>query len=391
MVLKKDPVLGKRLVRLIDEQEIQARLLDPLAMRLCENEVTLRRPDGSYADNLRQMLDEFGIRNRRSDVARFCAYTLLDGIEFPWSPEKHAIAGKIADNLHVIEAARFRLNPYRANIRIEPVSSNDVTLSSTEFLPCEITMWTEPMATYGDLVIPSLGIMDERYEHPILTSGETTWMSICPMEINTMDTAIRNASGNVLTLGLGLGYFAYMAHLKPDVEHVAVVETDPDAISVFETAILPQFDHPEKIRIIQEDAVRYMMNLPDGKFDYCFEDVWASNADTHLYLRLKGLERRFRRMKIEYWIERQLLQRMIDMAKNLLMMQAMSMADLPVVAPALSQDDAALMAFMENVLADRIIRKPRDVDKLLSHDAMAAIARSYPFGDPALIGSRKES
>ena len=43
-------------------------------------------------------------------------------------------------------------------------------------------------------------------------------MSLNPYEIRTMENAIITARGKVLTLGLGLGYYAYMVHLKEEVK-----------------------------------------------------------------------------------------------------------------------------------------------------------------------------
>jgi AraC-like DNA-binding protein len=59
-------------------------------------------------------------------------------------------------------------------------------------------------------------------------------MSITPNEIVTMREPVARASGRVLTLGLGLGYYAYMVHLKEDVTDVTVVEREQAVIDLFE-------------------------------------------------------------------------------------------------------------------------------------------------------------
>lgn len=73
-----------------------------------------------------------------------------------------------------------------------------------------------------------------------------------------MKEAVAEAHSNVLTFGLGLGYYAYMISEKNQVEQVTVVENNEDVIQLFQQYILPQFKHSPKITIIRADA--FVMN-----------------------------------------------------------------------------------------------------------------------------------
>ena len=66
-----------------------------------------------------------------------------------------------------------------------------------------------------------------------------------------------SAFGNVLTFGLGLGYYAYMVSEKESVESVTIVEMNEDVIQLFKKYVLPQFKNAEKIKIIKADAFEY--------------------------------------------------------------------------------------------------------------------------------------
>lgn len=79
-----------------------------------------------------------------------------------------------------------------------------------------------------------------------------------PSEIETMRAPIEEATGRVVTFGLGLGYFAYMVSEKPDVTSLDIVERSEEAIALFERNILPQFPNKEKIRIIRSDAFGFL-------------------------------------------------------------------------------------------------------------------------------------
>lgn len=59
---------------------------------------------------------------------------------------------------------------------------------------------------------------------PAVLENERIWMTITPNEIETMKEAVDKAFGNVLTFGLGLGYYAYMVSEKVNVESITVVE-----------------------------------------------------------------------------------------------------------------------------------------------------------------------
>ena len=72
---------------------------------------------------------------------------------------------------------------------------------------------------------------------------------------------------------------------------------------------MPQFSHPEKVKILRADALDYAAT--DAKrenFDFVFADLWHDTGDgLPLYLQLKKEERTDRRTTYAYWIEDQLL------------------------------------------------------------------------------------
>jgi predicted methyltransferase len=77
-------------------------------------------------------------------------------------------------------------------------------------------------------------------------------MTLLPNETVTTKPAIDKAHGKVLTYGLGLGYFAFMASAKHEVDSVTIVERSADVIELFKTWLLPYFPNKDKIRIVCE-------------------------------------------------------------------------------------------------------------------------------------------
>ena len=106
--------------------------------------------------------------------------------------------------------------------------------------------------------MPQIGFFRERFAYPAVEQDGREWMAVKPSEIETMRAPIEEATGRVVTFGLGLGYFAYMVSEKPDVTSLDIVERSEEAIALFERHILPQFPNKEKIRIIRSDAFGFL-------------------------------------------------------------------------------------------------------------------------------------
>ena len=137
-------------------------------------------------------------------------------------------------------------------------------------------------------------------------------MTLTPVDMDTCVAAIAKARGKVVTFGLGLGYFAYMASVKDTVESVTVVELSSDVIRLFKKHILPYFPHPEKIKIVNADAFEYAeKSMPSENFDFAFVDTWRDASDgAPMYVKMKKLEHLSPSTEFAYWIEGFLISRL---------------------------------------------------------------------------------
>ncbi|MNP21405.1 spermidine synthase [compost metagenome] len=134
-------------------------------------------------------------------------------------------------------------------------------------------------------------------------------MTITPNEIETIREAVDQAFGNVLTFGLGLGYYAYMISEQDHVDSITVVEMNEDVIELFNKYVLPQFRNAGKIKIIKADAFEYAeQHLTPGKYDFVFTDLWHDVSDgIDMYLRMKKFEQQSPDTIFTYWIEKSIL------------------------------------------------------------------------------------
>ena len=206
---------------------------------------------------------------------------------------------------NLIDIREYLHNPYYQALQNISFSSNGWSLEYKTMKAFSLFPHEEEYQ-YGDNMTlkMNLGFFDTDYIYPTISVEEQEWMSLNPFEIRTMETPILIAKGKVLTLGLGLGYFAYMAHLKEEVKEVHIVEMDVDLIKAFNEYLLPLFPHREKIHIHKAEAFYFIESIKDRDYDFIFADLWHDVSDgLPMYLKLKEKLNKFTFTKRMYWIE----------------------------------------------------------------------------------------
>jgi hypothetical protein len=208
-----------------------------------------------------------------------------------------------------LETELFGNNPFYRNIRVPETEFENCRLTYEKYQPYEAFVCNELTVKPDFREIPSIGFFDREFAFPAVMENNREWMAIKPNEIATMQPALSVIEGSVVTFGLGLGYFTYMASVNPRVESITVVEQNPAIIALFERFILPQFGCREKVHLIQADAYVYVENqMNNQQFDYAFVDLWHDTSDgLALYLRMKENESLHVHTKFMYWIEESLL------------------------------------------------------------------------------------
>ena len=149
-----------------------------------------------------------------------------------------------------LKAKSYIENPYYRNILIPEVKFGDWELKYEKYRPYEAFIYNDLMVEMDFKEIPRIGFFNEEFRFPAVMENDHEWMAIKPNEIETMQTAIDVIKGKVVTFGLGLGYFTYMASLKERVQSITVVEQNNEVIQLFERYLLPQFQYKEKVEII---------------------------------------------------------------------------------------------------------------------------------------------
>lgn len=246
-------------------------------------------------------------------LAKDCDISLSDAFAHCFAAFMGLDAGK-ADRMffeHWLRPAVREIDPtpfvqdaYFQNIHIPADIRGKWELKQEVLQPFEPFVCNDIIVTNDKRMIPQIGFFKKPYHFPAVLENGREWMTLQPNEMVTTWPAIKKARGRVLTYGLGLGYFAYHAAEKPEVESVTVVDISEDVIDLFQTHILPQFPHKEKIRLIKQDAFTFADTQMAGSFDFVFGDIWHDAGDGRdLYLRMKKWEQQHPDITFSFWLE----------------------------------------------------------------------------------------
>ena len=247
------------------------------------------------------------------------AYALLVASAFDLQPDNNEDDARffrdyLLPSIHRQEVTFYSRNPYYANIHVPEAHVGTVRITTRHYEPYEAFPCGNLQLQPNRSILAPLGFFNQRFDYPTVLQDERIWMTVTPNEIITIQPAIDIAHDNVLAFGLGLGYFPFMATLKPEVNRVTIVDNNPLIISLFQQHILPQFPHPQKIELICDDAFHYAEThhfcLDQATpANVVFTDLWHDVSDgAPLYQRMKSLETlALPCTQFCYWIEPSIL------------------------------------------------------------------------------------
>lgn len=238
----------------------------------------------------------------------FTAMSDLLEIDFQDDNNKELFDKILLPGMHKCDTKEFVNNPYFKAVNIGDVSKGRYHLRKDTYEPFQLFPLDDITVLSDYSEVSNVGYFETRYSFLTLFDKNDIWMSLNPNEIITMKKPIEEAKGNMLVVGLGLGYFAYMASIKDDVKSVTIIEKDPNIISLFNENILPCFKNKDKIKIINDDALKYLDKLGNSSnFDGVFFDIWHDPEDgVILYEKLLKYEDKLN-CPTSYWIESSLL------------------------------------------------------------------------------------
>jgi hypothetical protein len=239
-------------------------------------------------------------------------YALMDIMQIDLENKENRFIGEkfILPGIKCLDIEKYEENPYFKNILVKNQKFHNLELNYLSYLPFEGFPFDDIKIDENDYYkeISQVGFFKKPYRFLALLENNEIWMSVNPNEIETMKKPIKNANGNIVVFGLGLGYFPYMCSLKKEVTHITIVENNQDIINLFKEKLLPLFEHKEKITIIKSDAFKYLKTIENDMFTYGFVDLWHNpNDGINAFLTFKSEESRLSKIQFDYWLEEGLL------------------------------------------------------------------------------------
>lgn len=125
-------------------------------------------------------------------------------------------------------------------------------------------------------------------ENYLLMRDNRVWMSLSPVEIESLAPHVAHMRGHVVIAGLGMGLALYNALLRPAVRQITVLELDSEVITLFAAIMRPDMAGSGRFSIEQVDARDWRTT---ESVDFLYADIWdkigalEAAADTRIMCR----------------------------------------------------------------------------------------------------------
>ena len=178
-----------------------------------------------------------GINIQKTDIKSTYFDTFLSKMDIKKDDEEFNEINDVChiDSMKELNPKKYLSNPYL--LALKDLKDNNL-IKWLKYEPYQGFVYDEIIVDIDNYSETTpFGYFASEFKYPALIKDDYIWMSLIPHEINTMEQDISKAYGNVLVLGLGLGYFSYMISNKDDVESITIIEKDHEIIDIFNKSL----------------------------------------------------------------------------------------------------------------------------------------------------------
>lgn len=263
----------------------------------------------SYFNECRQNVDEF-IVSRHSDKNNAIYYAWLEALEIDPDDFEFLQLSKQyhLDEIKELNIDEFNKNPFLTNIMASIHSSSKWNVQLKEYSPYECFLYDslEIKETSFYKEITKLGYFKKPFTYIEATNKNNDIIDINPLEINVVAKELVLLKGNILSYGLGLGYFTYIASLKGDITSVTTLEEDESLIELFNENV-SSFIPNTKITIIKDNLFNHL-NDSSNKYDFAYINLSNDiNKALKEYIAIKKIENSHKDITFFYHNENEIL------------------------------------------------------------------------------------
>ena len=147
------------------------------------------------------------ITHEEALVGLLCEIFSLD---FDTPEDRRIILNYLTPSVRLLEKEKYENNPYYKNIKLKNIKDGNWEIRLEEYEPYQAVISNDMIIKEDFREIPPLGFFPNGFSFPAILENGNEWMTLTPVDLDTCDEAIAESKGNVVTFGLGLGYYAYM-------------------------------------------------------------------------------------------------------------------------------------------------------------------------------------
>ncbi len=286
------------------------------------------------------------------------------------------------DKFVLLDENKYLSNEYykRIHLNKNEFKEGDLSLNINSFNPYECFLFKDIDVLNNNYYreINNVGYFNKPFKYIEIVKKDEVWMSITPHEIETMEEDINKVKGNILVLGLGLGYFPFMSSLKKDIPHIDIIELSKEVITLFTKYLFNQFTYKEKIRIIHENALSFLKNNDLNKYDYIYIDLYHTSFDAlPLYLKIKNIltYKKYDLNNALFWIEKSILAYIRRILLTLIE-EIINKVDPKIYLKAKNLDDKLINYFYFS-LKNKTISTKEELDNLLKDEELIKLILNF--------------
>ena len=173
----------------------------------------------------------------------------------------------------VIRQSMFRDEPFTSAMRKAKQGADGIGMGRFAIPAGSVFLWGVTLGRDGKEV-PRVGYALHGLSCAELTKDGQPWHALDPEALLLRQPLLEKRHGDVLVVGLHIGYLASMLSLSPDVASVTVIEPDAALASFVEGNVLAACGKSEKIRIVCGNPMSVAVGSDLSKYDSVLVDTW---------------------------------------------------------------------------------------------------------------------
>ena len=286
----------------------------------------------------------------------------------------------IASNIKIVSESKYLKNPfiikYFDNFDATKLYGDLRADISINFSNEDILLYDDFFIQEDGVCIPKLYVPKNNFDSINIFQNDDLFERFDLFDIITIDRHIKKAHGKVVSFGLNFGYFAYMAAAKEEVDKIVIVEDDHNKIAIFKDIFLKNYEHGDKIEIVESDAQEFIINMKEDDFNFAFIANYYIYDRPIYYLEMKKALIKFKNLEKSFWLDKYFANNVSDLFFALFLAEFRSKSELKEVENAIDQLIPELN-IIKDIADTFVISDKIDLNKFFSYKNILKLLEKF--------------